>query len=126
MITVLVLEDERRVYDLIAAAISAQGYSFVDEPQSGGAVKIIKRSGSCAKTTVNGLFPELENILFQEKNGDLYKTTLSDIEKNLIGLVLARTDGNQLKAAKILGINRNTLRSKIKKLGIDAGQWKTY
>ncbi len=41
MITVLVLEDEKKVYDLIALALKAQGYSFIDEPQSGGIIKII-------------------------------------------------------------------------------------
>ncbi|MBU0959440.1 MAG: helix-turn-helix domain-containing protein, partial [Nanoarchaeota archaeon] len=38
------------------------------------------------------------------------------IEKPLIENILYRTEGNQLKAAKILGINRNTLHTKIKKL----------
>ena len=45
-------------------------------------------------------------------------------EKPLIEHVLERTEGNQLKAAKILGMNRNTMRAKIKKLGIDPDQWK--
>lgn len=126
MITVLVLEDERKVYDLIAHALKAQGYSFIDEPQSGGIIKIIKKSDSSSKPTPGSRILELQNILFQEKNGDLYKTTLSDIEKNLIESVLERTDGNQLKAAKILGINRNTLRTKIQKLGIEVARWKVY
>jgi len=126
MITVLVLEDEKKVYDLIALALKAQGYSFIDEPQSGGIIKIIKKSDSSSKPTAGGRVLELKNILFQEKSGDLYKTTLSDIEKNLIESVLERTDGNQLKAAKILGINRNTLRTKIQKFGIDVARWKIY
>jgi two-component system nitrogen regulation response regulator GlnG len=44
---------------------------------------------------------------------------LSAVERPLIEMVLERTFGNQIRAAKILGINRNTLRSKIKKLNID-------
>ncbi len=49
---------------------------------------------------------------------DLHNIVVSEVEKALISMVLKETDGNQLRAAKLLGINRNTLRSKIKKLGI--------
>ncbi|MDD5348254.1 MAG: helix-turn-helix domain-containing protein [Candidatus Omnitrophica bacterium] len=42
----------------------------------------------------------------------------------MIEYVLQQTEGNQLKAARILGLNRNTIRAKIKKLGIDATVWK--
>jgi len=66
----------------------------------------------------------LEDSLFREKQGALYGCIIDAIEKPLIEYALERTWGNQLKAAKILGINRNTIRSKIKKLGIDAGKWK--
>lgn len=67
----------------------------------------------------------LEDSLFREKQGVLYDCIIDAIEKPLIEYALERTWGNQLKAAKILGINRNTIRSKIKKLGINAERWKT-
>jgi Factor for inversion stimulation Fis, transcriptional activator len=60
----------------------------------------------------------------ENRDGELYKMIIQSIEKPLIESVLARTEGNQLKAARILGINRNTMRSKIKKLCIDAKRWK--
>ena len=56
--------------------------------------------------------------------GALYKSIIQAIEKPLIENTLERTEGNQLKAARILGLNRNTIRSKIKKLGIDPKRWK--
>ncbi len=56
--------------------------------------------------------------------GELYKSVIQAIEKPLIEHTLQRTEGNQIRAAKILGINRNTIRSKIKKLGIDPKRWK--
>ena len=44
----------------------------------------------------------------------LYQTVLKEVEVPLINLTLSLCDGNQIKAAKLLGINRNTLRKKIK------------
>jgi len=67
---------------------------------------------------------ELDDSLYKEKQGSLYKYVLEAIEKPLLERALERTYGNQLKAAKILGINRNTIRAKIKKLGIDPNKWK--
>ncbi len=71
----------------------------------------------------DGIF-ELEEYLYQGKEGMLYRCVFEMIERPLIEKTLERTEGNQLKAARILGINRNTLRAKIKKLGIDMQRWK--
>jgi two-component system nitrogen regulation response regulator GlnG len=48
----------------------------------------------------------------------LYDRVIADIEAPLIALTLEATRGNQIKAAAILGINRNTLRKKIQTLGL--------
>ena len=48
----------------------------------------------------------------------LYIRILAEIEKPLILATLHHTSGNQIKAAQILGLNRNTLRKKIKELNI--------
>ncbi|MEM9138619.1 MAG: sigma 54-interacting transcriptional regulator, partial [Pseudomonadota bacterium] len=48
----------------------------------------------------------------------LYDRVLREVELPLIALTLAATRGNQLKAADLLGINRNTLRKKIRELDI--------
>ena len=50
--------------------------------------------------------------------GDLYERVLHAVERPLIELSLAATRGNQLKAADLLGLNRNTLRKKIRELDI--------
>jgi DNA-binding protein Fis len=50
------------------------------------------------------------------KKGDLYGFVMRCIETPLLEMVLEETGGNKMKAANILGINRNTLRSKIKEL----------
>jgi two-component system nitrogen regulation response regulator GlnG len=48
----------------------------------------------------------------------LYDRILEDVEGPLVNAVLAATRGNQIKAAEILGVNRNTLRKKIRDLDI--------
>lgn len=55
------------------------------------------------------------------ESGDLYEQVLADVERPLIRLALQATKGNQVKAATLLGINRNTLRKKIQVLGVRTG-----
>jgi len=53
------------------------------------------------------------------KDGALHAYFLACLERPLLEAVLERTGGNQLKAADLLGINRNTLRKRIRELGIE-------
>lgn len=48
----------------------------------------------------------------------LYDRLLVEFERPLVAAALAATNGNQVRAADLLGLNRNTLRKKIKELGI--------
>ena len=48
----------------------------------------------------------------------LYHRILREVESPLISVALAATRGNQIKAAELLGVNRNTLRKKIRELDI--------
>lgn len=48
------------------------------------------------------------------KPGELYQLVLGEVEKPLFNAVLNYTNGNQSEAAEILGINRGTLRKKLK------------
>jgi two-component system nitrogen regulation response regulator GlnG len=50
--------------------------------------------------------------------GDLYDRLTEKLERPLIEKTLERCDGNQLRAAEMLGINRNTLHKKMKNLGL--------
>lgn len=51
--------------------------------------------------------------------GDIHAMVLEQIERPLIRFILEKTRWNQVRAADILGINRNTLRKKITELGIE-------
>jgi two-component system nitrogen regulation response regulator GlnG len=62
---------------------------------------------------------ETEAALDSGAPGDVHGALLARVEKPLIETALARTGGNQLRAAELLGINRNTLRKRIVELAID-------
>ena len=51
--------------------------------------------------------------------GTVYDTALAAFERPLFAEVLASTNGNQLRAAQMLGINRNTLRKRLGELALD-------
>ena len=67
------------------------------------------------KAKLSGLLARIDGYPIH----DLYDKVLERVERPLFDLVLARTGGNQVKAAELLGLNRNTLRKKLADLGID-------
>jgi two-component system nitrogen regulation response regulator GlnG len=67
--------------------------------------------------------PELDLEAFldarlQEGSEDLYAETIHRLERYLLTRILRHTNGNQLQAARILGITRGSLRTKLRDLGI--------
>lgn len=54
----------------------------------------------------------------------LYDRIVQEVERPLLLMSLAATRGNQIRAARLLGLNRNTLRKKLTDLGIDAATMK--
>ena len=55
----------------------------------------------------------------EEPSCGVYNMVMNCVEKPLIETVLYHAGGNQTRAAELLGLNRNTLRKKIKTLEID-------
>ena len=120
MVTILIADDEIKAKELLAKLFQQEGYSFSDDAGGQNIVRLVKKDCIRDLAFIKDKVIELEDSLFNEKKGVLYKSVLEAIEKPLIEQTLERTEGNQLKAARILGINRNTMRAKIKKLGIKA------
>ena len=60
----------------------------------------------------------LNDFFFAEHEGEAYQYLVESLEKPLLKRVLDLTGGNQIKASRILGINRNTLRTKLKHYGM--------
>ena len=61
---------------------------------------------------------DVKAALENRETGEIYRAWLERVERPLLETVLSHTDGNQIRAAALLGINRNTLRKKIADLGI--------
>jgi DNA-binding protein Fis len=60
--------------------------------------------------------PLLVERLSRARPGRIYRDALELLERPLLGHVLAMTGGNQLRAARLLGLNRNTLRKRCREL----------
>lgn len=56
--------------------------------------------------------------------GEIFYSAVGELEKALIEKALEKTNGNQIAAAKLLGVNRNTLRTKIRILSININRFK--
>ena len=66
------------------------------------------------RKAIDGYFKDLDG----EKASGVYDMVINCIEKPLLESVLHRVRGNQTHAAQMLGLNRNTLRKKMKSHGI--------
>lgn len=78
-----------------------------NDPQGNGLNNIIRNSLS-----------QLLNDLGDENPGNIYDLVMQQVEAPLLEMVLSHVDGNQSKAAEHLGINRGTLRKKLKIYGL--------
>ena len=67
------------------------------------------------KATLEAYFRRLDGHV----PSNLYKLVLQEVEQPLLETVMRYTQGNQTRAAEILGLNRSTLRKKLKQYGVE-------
>ncbi|MDP2031695.1 MAG: helix-turn-helix domain-containing protein [Thiobacillus sp.] len=69
---------------------------------------------ACMRRSLNRYFKDLDG----ETPSEIYSMVLGAMEKPLLAFILDRSEGNQTRAAEMLGINRNTLRKKMREYGL--------
>lgn len=70
---------------------------------------------ACINTLLTSYFSDLDG----HPPGNLFDLVMDEVERPLLENVLHHTRGNQSKAAEVLGLNRGTLRKKLRKYGLD-------
>lgn len=136
------LKEAQQKYNTGSKELSKDAKEFIQKYDWPGNVRELENSIKRACVLSNGTTIEKRDLHVEEGNAysikeffedklkrylsdmtkletyNLHTTVMSEVEKALISIVLKETKGNQLKAAKTLGINRNTLRTKIKEYKI--------
>ena len=119
----------------VLESVGADAFGFLTKPfQPEEACALIHRALELQKVqrelnrlrSLEGLskamMDRLRNIVCKSdpsKKGDVLDFVKKCVEKPLLEMVLEETGGNRLKAANVLGINRNTLRTRLRELGIE-------
>jgi Fis family transcriptional regulator, factor for inversion stimulation protein len=70
-------------------------------------------------STVRKMMKQYFKDLDGEKPSGIYNMVVNCVEKPLLEVVMNHAQGNQTRAAELLGINRNTLRKKLQEHGLD-------
>ena len=70
-------------------------------------------------STVRKVMRQYFKDLDGEKASGIYDMVVAAVEKPMLEVVMGQAQGNQTRAAQLLGLNRNTLRKKLKQHGFD-------
>ena len=69
----------------------------------------------CVRDTLQRYFDDLRGA----EPSAVHEMIMNAVEKPLLEVVMLQAQGNQTRAAELLGMNRNTLRKKLQQHGID-------
>ena len=70
-------------------------------------------------STVRKVMKQYFKDLDGERCTGIYEMVVAAVEKPMLEVVMFQAHGNQTRAAELLGVNRNTLRKKLKQHGLD-------
>ncbi|MCX8070377.1 MAG: sigma-54 dependent transcriptional regulator, partial [Thermodesulfovibrionales bacterium] len=137
------LEESIRLFDLKPKELSEDAIKALSQYDWPGNVRELENKIKRATILSKGSIIEKKDLFYDEQgfdsikdflegklNGfinkmatmekaDLYNSVIYEVEKALFTIVLQQTNGNQLRASRLLGINRNTLNKKIKQYKIN-------
>ncbi len=103
------LIDQRNVQAIVVEALRQSGFAMTSSREA-----TLKPEQLVAAL--------LEQRVARASKTPAYRYVMEAVEKPLIEKALSTTGGNQLAAARLLGMNRNTLRARMKALGVRGGK----
>ncbi|MBI5969026.1 MAG: hypothetical protein HY882_14360 [Deltaproteobacteria bacterium] len=120
---ILLIEDDRKVRGLIEKIFPQKDLKIFRALPHDQEAALESREGRSFKGVPRSALDEavreyLKGGIDIGSDGHIHEYVIGKVEKALIGAVLEDEKGNQVRAAKRLGINRNTLRKKMKDLQI--------
>ena len=83
-----------------------------------GSASATTNSGGALREEVNNSVDHYFANMERESVTDLHRLVMSEVESSLLTNVMRRTGNNQSKAAIMLGLNRGTLRARLKQYGL--------
>jgi DNA-binding protein Fis len=120
---ILLIEDDRNVHGLIEKIFTKEELKALRTFSYAQDKALESQGGQSPKWGMPSALEEAVREYLKEgvdigNDGTIHEYIIGKVERALIGTILEEEKGNQVRAAKRLGINRNTLRKKMKDLQI--------
>ena len=91
----------------------------VNQSPSASSLSQGERRNQPLRSSVKVALEKFFDDIGDHQPGDLYRMVIGEVEQAMLQSVMNYANGNQTRAAEILGINRSTLRKKLKQYHLD-------